>query len=56
MLKGQVNKSSFEPKDIVSTTKSLELLYLNLFGPTKTQSLGGKKYGIVIVDDYSRFS
>ena len=53
--KGKQTKSSFKPKDVVSTTRPLELLHLDLFGPTKTQSLGGKNYGMVIVDDYSRF-
>jgi len=26
---------------------------MDLFGPTRTQSIGGKKYGLVIMDDYS---
>ena len=29
---------------------------MDLFGPTKTQSLGGKRYGLVIVDDFSRYT
>ena len=29
---------------------------MDLFGPTRTTSLGGKKYGLVIIDNYSRFS
>ena len=29
---------------------------MNLFGPTKTASLGGMKYTPVIVDDFSRFT
>ena len=33
----------------------MKLLHLDLFGPTKTQSLGGKKYGMVIVHDFSRY-
>ena len=27
-----------------------------VFGPTRTLSLGGKKYGFVIIDDYSRYT
>ena len=30
-------------------------MHMDLFGPTKTLSLGGKKYGSRIVDDYSRY-
>ena len=29
---------------------------MDLFGPTMTTSLGGRKYGLVIVDDYSHFT
>ena len=29
---------------------------MDLFGPVGTVSLGGKVYGFVIVDDYSRFT
>lgn len=29
---------------------------MNLFGPTRTTSIGGKRYAFVIVDDYSRFT
>ena len=53
--KGKQTRTSFKPKDAVSTTRPLELLHLDLFGPTKTQSLGGKRYGMVIVDDFSRY-
>jgi IS30 family transposase len=34
----------------------LELLHIDLFGPVKTASVNGKKYGLVIVDDYSRWT
>ncbi|KAH0672574.1 hypothetical protein KY284_023661 [Solanum tuberosum] len=29
---------------------------MDLFGPTQTASIGGKKYAFVIVDDFSRFT
>ena len=38
----------------MSTTRPLELLHVDIFRPTA--SLGGKKYGLVIVDDFSRFT
>ena len=47
---------SFKPKNVVSTSKPLELLHLNLFRPSRTKSLGGNYYDFVIVDDYSRFT
>ena len=49
-------RTSFKPKNIVTTTRPLELLHIDLFGPTRTTSLGGKKNGLVIVDDYSRYT
>jgi len=54
--KGKIVKTSFKSKDIVSTSRPLELLHIDLFGPVSTASLYGSKYGLVIVDDYSRWS
>ena len=54
--KGKQVKSSFHTKDFVTTKRTLELLHIDLFGPVKTTSLGGMKYGFVIVDDFSRFT
>jgi len=53
---GKQTKSSFKPINVVSTTRPLELLHMDLFGPSRTMSLGGNYYGLVIVDDYSRFT
>ena len=39
-----------------SSHRVLELLHLNLMGPMQTESLGGKKYVFVVVDDFSRFT
>ena len=43
-------------KTIISSTRCLELLHMDLFGPPSHDSLGGKKYCLVIVDDYSRYT
>jgi hypothetical protein len=43
-------------KNIMTTTRPLEMLHMDLFGPVAYISIGGSKYGLVIVDDYSRFS
>jgi hypothetical protein len=40
----------------MSTTRVLELLHMDLFGPTTYKSLGGHLYCLVIVDDYSRYT
>ena len=36
-------------------TKGVTLLHMDLFGLTQYTSIGGKKYGFVIVDDYTRY-
>nr|GEV44703.1 transposase, Ptta/En/Spm, transposase, Tnp1/En/Spm-like protein [Tanacetum cinerariifolium] len=46
--------TSHKAKNIVSTTRCLELLHMDLFGPSVVQSYGGNRYTLVIVDDYSR--
>jgi hypothetical protein len=43
-------------KNIMTTTRPLEMLHINLFYPVAYISIDGNKYGLVIVDDYSRFT
>ena len=40
----------------VQTSRPLELLHINLMGPARVQSLGGKKYILVVVDDFTRYT
>ncbi|GJY92478.1 retrovirus-related pol polyprotein from transposon TNT 1-94 [Tanacetum coccineum] len=47
---------SHKAKNIVSTTRFLELLYMDLFGPSVVRCYGGNRYTLVIVDDYSRYT
>ena len=54
----EANKSDLplNPKNYVSTTRPLERLHVDLCGPVRITSRGGKRYVLVIVDDYSRFT
>ncbi|KAI3733787.1 hypothetical protein L6452_13243 [Arctium lappa] len=54
--KGKMKRAPHKPKPEPSTNAPLELLHMDLCGPMRTQSLGGKKYILVIVDDYSRYT
>ena len=54
--KGKFAKPPFKSKNVVSTFRPLELLHIDLFGPVKTASINGNKYGLVIVDDYSKWA
>jgi transposase InsO family protein len=40
----------------MTTDRPLELLHMDLFGLIAYISIGGSKYYLVIVDDYSRFT
>ncbi|GJR14816.1 retrovirus-related pol polyprotein from transposon TNT 1-94 [Tanacetum coccineum] len=51
---GKQAHASHKAKNVVSTTKCLELLCMDLFGPSAVRSYGGNRYTLVIVDDYSR--
>ncbi|GKB23611.1 retrovirus-related pol polyprotein from transposon TNT 1-94 [Tanacetum coccineum] len=50
---GKQAHASHKAKNIVSTTRCLELLHMDLFGPSAIRSYGGNRYTLVIVDDYS---
>nr|GEV60937.1 retrovirus-related Pol polyprotein from transposon TNT 1-94 [Tanacetum cinerariifolium] len=52
-IKKQAHASD-KAKNLVSTTRWLELLHMDLFGPSAVRSYRGNLYILVIVDDYSR--
>ena len=39
-----------------ATSRPLELLNLDLMGPTRTESPGGKRYIMIVVDDFTRYT
>ena len=39
-----------------ATSRPLKLLHLDLMGPTRTKSLGGKRYIMVVVDNFTRYT
>ncbi|GJX08047.1 retrovirus-related pol polyprotein from transposon TNT 1-94 [Tanacetum coccineum] len=53
---GKQVHASHKAKNVVSTTRCLELLHMDLFGPSTIRSYGGNCYTLVIVDDYSRYT
>jgi transposase InsO family protein len=48
--------TTHQSKNVMTTSRPLELLHMDLFGPVAYVSIGGSKYGLVIVDDFSRFT
>nr|KAJ0216892.1 hypothetical protein LSAT_V11C300128750 [Lactuca sativa] len=53
---GKQTKSSFKPKSCSSISVPLHLLHMDLFGPIPVRSLGGNKYTLVVVDEFTRFT
>ncbi|GJZ06420.1 putative ribonuclease H-like domain-containing protein [Tanacetum coccineum] len=54
--KGKQHKASYKAITAVSSiSEPLQLLHMDLFGPTSIRSIDHKYYCLVITDDYSRF-
>ncbi|GJT82027.1 retrovirus-related pol polyprotein from transposon TNT 1-94 [Tanacetum coccineum] len=53
---GKSKKSSHQPKAEDTNQEKLYRLHMDLCGPMRVESINGKKYILVIVDDYSRFT
>ncbi|GJZ90010.1 putative ribonuclease H-like domain-containing protein [Tanacetum coccineum] len=54
--KGKQHKASCKAKLVSSISQPLQLLHMDLFGPTSVRSINHKTYCLVITDDFSRFS
>ncbi|GJY99057.1 retrovirus-related pol polyprotein from transposon TNT 1-94 [Tanacetum coccineum] len=53
---GKSKKKPHKPKSEDTNQEKLYLLHMDLCGPMSVASVNGKKYILVIVDDYSRFT
>ena len=53
---GKQHRKSFKTVQDISTSRPLELIHMDLFGPISVSNLGGKNFGYVLVDDFSRFT
>ncbi|GJV42739.1 retrovirus-related pol polyprotein from transposon TNT 1-94 [Tanacetum coccineum] len=53
---GKSKKKPYKPKSEDTNQEKLYLLHMDLCGPICVASVNGKKYILVIVDDYSRFT
>ncbi|GKA61458.1 retrovirus-related pol polyprotein from transposon TNT 1-94 [Tanacetum coccineum] len=52
----KAKRSSFKTKVVPSSKGRLNLLHMDLCGPMRVASINGKKYILVIVDDYFRYT
>nr|GEZ08129.1 hypothetical protein [Tanacetum cinerariifolium] len=53
---GKSKKKSHKLKSEDTNQEKLYLLHMDLYGPMRVESINGKKYVLVIVYDYSRFT
>ncbi|GJW03831.1 retrovirus-related pol polyprotein from transposon TNT 1-94 [Tanacetum coccineum] len=53
---GKAKRKSFHTKTTLSSKIRLQILHMDLCGPIRAESFNGKKYVLVIVDDYLRYT
>nr|GEX81317.1 hypothetical protein [Tanacetum cinerariifolium] len=53
---GKAKQNSFHIKITQRFKRRLQLLHMDLCGPMQVESINGKKYVLIIVDDYSRYT
>nr|GFB50819.1 hypothetical protein [Tanacetum cinerariifolium] len=53
---GKSTRKTHKPKSEDTNQEKLYLLHMDLYGTMRVESVNGKKYTLVIVDDYSRFT
>nr|GFB54556.1 Gag-Pol polyprotein [Tanacetum cinerariifolium] len=53
---GKSKIASHPPKPVLNSWQRLHLLHMDLCGPMRIASINGKRYILVIVDDYSRYT
>nr|GEV76122.1 hypothetical protein [Tanacetum cinerariifolium] len=53
---GKAKRNSFHTKLTPSLKRWLQLIHMDLCGPMRVASINGKRYVLVIIDDYSRYT
>jgi hypothetical protein len=53
---GKMIAASHSSVNIMMTEHPGQLLHIDTVGPSRVRSMGGKRYVLVIIDDYSRYS
>nr|GEY68735.1 retrovirus-related Pol polyprotein from transposon TNT 1-94 [Tanacetum cinerariifolium] len=53
---GKSKRASHPPKPVPNLRQRLHLIHMDLCGPMRISSINGKRYVLVIVDDYSRYT
>ena len=54
-VEGKMSRKPFKSSGQIKSTRKLQLIHTDVCGPMQTESLGGKRYFVTFVDDYSRY-
>jgi transposase InsO family protein len=52
----KLTRTQFKSKNFPSTEKPLQLVHMDLCGPSRKEGIGKEKYFMLIIDDYSRLT
>nr|GFD32174.1 putative ribonuclease H-like domain-containing protein [Tanacetum cinerariifolium] len=53
---GKIHRKHHKSKTAFASKKPLYLLHMDLCGPMRVENTNGKRYVLVVVDDYSRYT
>jgi hypothetical protein len=53
---GKITRTPFKSKSFTSTEKPLQLVHMDLCGPSRQEGTGRENYFMLIIDDYSRLT
>ena len=53
-IAGKMKRDPFKPVGEIRSKRKLEIVHSDVCGPLSTDSIGGNKYFVTVIDDYSR--
>ena len=53
---GKLTRTQFKSKNFTSTDKPLQLVHMDLCGPSRKEGIRRKIYFMLVIDDYSRIT
>nr|GEZ35588.1 hypothetical protein [Tanacetum cinerariifolium] len=53
---GEIHRKHHKSKTTFASNKPLYLLHMDLCGPIRVQSINGKRYVLIVIDDYSQYT
>ena len=53
---GKLTRTQFKLKNVPSTNKPLQLVHLDLCGPSRKEGIGKENYFMLVIDDYTRLT